>query len=197
MSQSRYEAAMSRRTLLGRLAAAGASYIGLTAFSRAGIALGQGAKWDDNFELSVDFDIAQPTGGRYHRPYVAVWIEDSAGHPIRTLLLWVNNTGRGPRYIKELRRWFGVESANAQQIISSVSSATRQSGKYNVVWNGRDDAGKVVDQGTYRVLIEAAREHGSYGVIQQDLAMATSPKAMDLQGNEEIAGAHIEFRRRK
>ena len=53
------------------------------------------------------------------------------------------------------------------------------------------------EQGTYRLFIEAAREHGSYQLIQQDLALATSPKAIDLQGNEEIAGAHVEYRRRK
>lgn len=35
MKDSRYEAAMSRRSLLTRLAAAGASYVGLTAFTRS------------------------------------------------------------------------------------------------------------------------------------------------------------------
>src|SRR6185312_16539508 len=100
MSQSRYQAAMSRRTLLGRLAMAGASYVGLTAFSRS-----VGPKWDDAFELAVDFELAQQTGARWHRPYVAVWIEDAAGSPVRTLSLWLNNECKGPRYQKELKRW--------------------------------------------------------------------------------------------
>ena len=197
MNQSRFDAAMSRRTLLGRLAAAGASYIGLTAFARPGAATNAGPQWDETFELAVDFEIAQPNGGRWHRPYVAIWVEDSAGRAVRTLLLWVNTTGRGPRYIRELRRWTGVEGEQANQVISSISSATRLPGKYSVAWNGRDDAGKVVEQGTYRVFIEAAREHGSYHVMQQELSLSTSPKAVELQGNEEIAGARVEYRRRK
>ena len=196
MTQSRYEAAISRRSLLGRLAAAGASYVGLTAFSRFG-ADRTAALWDDNFELAVDFQIAQPGGGRYHRPYVAIWVEDSSGKPVRTLSLWVNNSGRGPRYIRELRRWISSESAGASNLISTVSSATRLPGKYSVTWNGRDDAGRPVEQGNYRLLIEAAREHGSYQLIQQDLTLTTTPKAIDLQGNEEIAGARVEYRRRK
>lgn len=196
MKESRYEAAISRRSLLARLAAAGASYVGLTAFTRPSGASRAGPPWDDNYELAVDFQIAQPNQGRYHRPYVAIWVEDASGTAVRTLTLWVNTSGRGPRYIHELRRWFSAEQGGAN-LISTVSSATRLPGKYSVVWNGRDDAGRPVAQGNYKVLIEAAREHGSYQLIQQDLTLTTTPKSIDLAGNEEIAGAHVEYRRRK
>src|SRR3954462_2530045 len=180
MTQSRYEATMNRRTLLARLAASAAAYAGLTAFTRGG-ATPRVPAWDDAYELAVDFSIAQPNAGRYHRPYVAIWVEDAAGQPVRTLALWVNNSGRGPRYIRELRRWFGaersVETQGGPDLVSTISSATRLPGKYSVVWNGRDDRGRPVQQGTYRLLIEAAREHGSYQLIQQDLTLTTSPKA--------------------
>ena len=109
MSESRYEATMNRRTLLARLATVAASYTGLTAFARPRGGSFGGPAWDDAYELAVDFSIAQPNEGRYHRPYVAIWVEDAAGQPVRTLSLWVNNSGRGPRYIHELRRWFGAE----------------------------------------------------------------------------------------
>jgi hypothetical protein len=196
MKDSRYEAAMSRRSLLTRLAAAGASYVGLTAFTRSTGASSTGPVWDDNYELAVDFQIAQPNEGRYHRPYVAIWVEDASGNAVRTLTLWVNTNGRGPRYIRELRSWFSAEQGGAN-LISTVSSATRLPGKYSVVWNGRDDSGRPVAQGNYRLLIEAAREHGSHQLIQQDLTLTTTPKSIDLGGNEEIAGAHVEYRRRK
>ena len=44
--------------------------------------------------------------------------------------------------------------------------------------------------------IEAAREHGSYQLMQQDLALATTPVAAALPGNEEIGSARVEYRRR-
>ncbi|PYP76601.1 MAG: DUF2271 domain-containing protein [Gemmatimonadetes bacterium] len=194
---------LDRRGALARLATAALSLTGLTAFRRFGAEATRIAapKWDDRFELAVDLEIAPQQGYRYHRPYVAVWVEDAGGRPVRTLSLWVNTSGRGPRYIRELRRWFSMdrdqEDAGGPDIISTVSSATRLPGQYTVTWNGRDDRGSVVDQGNYRVVIEAAREHGSYQLMQQDLTLTTKPVAADLAGNEEIGRVRVEYRRRK
>ena len=195
--------AVSRRSALGRLAGAVLSFGGLTAFRRftPDAPRAVGPKWDDRFELAVDLEIAPQQGYRYHRPYVAVWVEDAGGKPVRTLSAWVNTSGRGPRYIRELRRWFTMErdqeDAGGPDLIATVSSATRLPGQYTVTWNGRDDRGNVVEQGTYRVIIEAAREHGSYQLMQQELTLAAKPVAADLPGNEEIGRARVEYRRRK
>ena len=203
MPESRLDPTLGRRDLLVRLAGVALSFTGLTAFRRFAPAGARtaGPKWDDRFELAVDLEIAQQQGGRYHRPYVAVWVEDTAGKPVRTLSVWVNTTGRGPRYIRELRRWSSAErdeqAAGGPDLVATVSSATRLPGQYTVTWNGRDDRGNVVEQGTYRVIIEAAREHGSYQLMQHELTLATTPVAADLPGNEEIGRARVEFRRRK
>ena len=197
MMESRYEAVMSRRSMIVRLAGTALSAAGLSAFSRFGAGRTSTSPWDDRFELAVQFEIAQQGGGRYHRPYVAVWVEDAAGHPVRTLSLWVNTSGRGPRYIRELRKWF--YSANEQQsdLVTTVSSATRNPGQYEVVWNGRDDRGKPVEQGSYRVYIEAAREHGGYDLLQQDVRVGAQPVTAQLAGKEELARVNVEYRRRK
>ena len=199
-NESRFDAAMSRRGALARLAGAALSFSGLTAFTRLAAGRSQLPRWDDRYELAVDLEIAPPSGYRWHRPYVAVWVEDTGGNPIRTLLLWVNTTGRGPRYIRELRRWFtvprGVADAGGIDLVESVSSATRLPGSYSVTWDGRDDRGRAVEQGTYRVLIEAAREHGSYQLMQRELALGAKPVSAELPGNEEIARARVEYRRR-
>jgi hypothetical protein len=89
------------------------------------------------------------------------------------------------------------EDAGGPDLIATVSSATRMPGQYTVTWNGRDDRGSVVPQGTYRVIIEAAREHGSYQLMQQELTLSARPVAADLPGNEEIGRARVEYRRRK
>lgn len=203
MTDIRPDDTLGRRDMIARLAAVALSFTGLTAFKRFTPVVPRTAapKWDDRFELAVDLEIAPPQGGRWHRPYVAVWIEDAAGKPVRTLSAWVNTEGRGPRYFRELRRWFSIErdiqDAGGPDLIATVSSATRNPGQYSMTWNGRDDRGNVVEQGTYRVIIEAAREHGTYQLMQQDLAMTTKPVAADLPGNEEIGRARVEYRRRK
>lgn len=205
MSDIRFDnsgGAVSRRSALGRLAGAVLSFGGLTAFRRftPDAPSAVAPKWDDRFELAVDLEIAPQEGFRYHRPYVAVWVEDANGRPVRTLSAWVNTSGRGPRYIRELRRWFSMEreqeGVGGPDLITTVSSATRLPGQYTVTWNGRDDRGNVVDQGNYRVLIEAAREHGTYQLMQQDLTLGAKPVAADLGSNEEIGRARVEYRRR-
>lgn len=196
-------APLGRRDLLVRLAGVALSFTGITAFRRfthAGAPVGA-PTWDDRFEVAVDLEIAPQQGGRYHRPYVAVWVEDTAGRPVRTLSVWLNTTGRGPRYIRELRRWSMAErdqqNAGGPDLVATVSSATRLPGQYTVTWDGRDDRGKAVEQGNYRLLIEAAREHGTYQIMQKELAFAAKPVAADLPGNEEIARARVEYRLRK
>jgi thiamine biosynthesis lipoprotein len=203
MHDTSSDGTLGRRDLLVRLAGVALSFTGLTAFERFAPRSARIAapKWDDHFELAVDLEIAEQQGFRYHRPYVAVWVEDAAGRPVRTLSAWVNTTGRGPRYLKELRRWFTAardeQHAGGPDLVATVSSATRLPGHYTVAWNGRDDRGNVVEQGTYRVVIEAAREHGSYQLMQQELTLAAKPVAADLPGNEEIGRARVEYRRRK
>lgn len=203
MTDIRHPSPLDRRGALARLAGVALSLTGLTAFRRSTSAdAGRRApKWDDRFELAVDLEIAPQQGARYHRPYVAVWVEDAEGRPVRTLSVWVNTSGRGPRYIRELRRWFSMErsqeDAGGPDLIATVSSATRLPGQYTVTWNGRDDRGAVVDQGSYRLVIEAAREHGSYQLMQQDLTLGAKPVAADLGSNEEIGRARVEYRRKK
>ncbi|MCC7054367.1 MAG: DUF2271 domain-containing protein [Gemmatimonadaceae bacterium] len=193
------QAPVGRRGMLVQLSGLLLAATGLSAFrrGRVGGAGDAGPVWDDRFELAVDLEIAPQEGARYHRPYVAVWVEDATGRPVRTLSLWVNTTGRGPRYIRELRRWMSGVDGASQDLIATTSSATRLPGQYSVTWNGRDDRGQPVLQGTYRVYIEASREHGGYGVMQQELALGARPVAADLGTNEEIRRAHVEYRRRR
>jgi len=201
MHDFRPDTVLGRRDLLARLAGIALSVTGLTAFKRLASARAAAPKWDDRFELAVDLELAAQQGLRYHRPYVAVWVEDAMGQSVRTLSVWVNTTGRGPRYIRELRRWFTAErdqrDAGGPELVATVSSATRMPGQYTVTWNGRDDRGNVVEQGSYRVVIEASREHGTYQLMQQELTLAATPVAAQLPGNEEIGRARVEYRRRK
>ena len=195
-------APIGRRDLLARLAATALALTGLSALgARRAFAASAAPKWDDRFELAVDLEIAAQEGARYHRPYVAVWVEDASGKEVRTLSTWVNTSGRGPRYIRELRRWSrvagDVQQAGGPDLVGTMSSATRLPGRYTVTWDGKDESGRPVEQGTYRVIIEAAREHGTYGVMQENMTFGTKPEAVDLAGNTEIRGARLDYRRRK
>ena len=181
------ETHLSRRGLLAGLAALA---LAPRAFARAP------KKWDPSMELAVDVTIATVEGTRVHRPYVAVWLEDAAGEPVRTLSLWVQTERRGPKWIPDLRRWWRNED-DREKLVETVSSATRGAGKYSLAWDGKDDAGRPVDQGRYTLCIEAAREHGTYGVIKMAIEVGKKPFKATVEGNVEIEGATVEYRKRR
>lgn len=145
--------------------------------------------WNNKFEVFIAFEINQPEARRYNRPYVAVWLENSAGKSVRTLAVWVQ-PGKGSRWHQDLRRWFGTNSA----LIDTISSPTRMPGKYSLVWDGKSDKGALLEQGEYYVCIEAAREHGTYQLIREKLTFGSTPFKKALGGNIEIKEASLDFR---
>jgi hypothetical protein len=145
-------------------------------------------------ELAISFDIAQ-RGGSARRPYVAVWIEDKDHFPVRTLALWYQK----PRWLPDLRSWYRDDRmramAEGKDITGSVSSATRPAGKYTLKWDGKDNAGKPVNPGKYTVNIEAAREHGTYQIMRQEVELDGKPQQFQIPGNQEISSATVDYRK--
>jgi thiamine biosynthesis lipoprotein ApbE len=154
---------------------------------------GTGA-WDPSLELAVSVELAQ-RDARARRPYLAVWIEDQDKFPVRTLALWYNKD----QFLPELRAWNHAEHlrslAGAPALAHSISSATRPAGKYTLKWDGKDDAGKLVKAGKYTVYIEAAREHGGYVLLHQEMDFSGVPQTIPLKGSTEVASASLDYRK--
>lgn len=193
------EARITRRDLLARLVAFGLSLTGSRALAQAGRPFGSaGARavpWDDRFELAITLHIQGP--GR--RPYVAVFLEDEAGTPVCTVRLWVQKARR--RWIADLRHWFRQErdrrAAGGSDLIATVSSPTRQAGRYTVRWNGRDDAGRPVEQGVYQLCVETVRQGGGNHLVRQAFTFGTTPFQATLDGsNPDISEVSVEYRQR-
>jgi hypothetical protein len=147
----------------------------------------------EGMELDIAFELARIGSAR--RPYVAVWIEDKDKFPVRTLALWYQKA----RWLPELRSWYRDDRiramAEGNDLTASLASATRPAGKYNLKWDGKDNAGKLVKPGRYTVIIEAAREHGTYQVMRQEIEFDGRPKQFSLPGNQEISSATIDYRK--
>ncbi len=158
--------------------------------------LAAGSEWPSKATLTFSFELNKPDTNRYRRPYVAVWIEDADGLPVKTLILWIQE-GRGARWHRELKRWFKQDQVrqlvDKQKLIGTVSAATRPAGIYQAVWDGKDDQGKLVKQGKYTLYIEAAREHGTYQLASETVVVGTEKQAGKLKGNEEIKSASFEY----
>ena len=144
--------------------------------------------WNANQELVINIELAR-FEGRSRRPFVAVWIEDANHKPVRRIALWYNK----PRWLPDLRSWYAAQRASEIDV-TSITGATRPAGNYALVWDGKNDAGQYVNQGKYTVFVEAAREHGTYQLIKQEMNFDGKPKDQVLPANEEITSASLAYR---
>jgi thiamine biosynthesis lipoprotein ApbE len=147
-----------------------------------------------NMDLLITLELARIDDPRFRRPYVAVWVEDADHFPVRTIALWFQK----PRWLPDLKSWYHSDQvrnlAEGTDLSTTVSSATRSPGKYTLRWDGKDNAGKPVKPGKYTVFIEAAREHGTYGLMKQEINWDGKNAAQfTLPGNTEIASASLDY----
>ncbi len=150
-------------------------------------------------QMWIEFEITKAeNSGRYRRPYVAVWVEDKDGFPVKTLLLFLMKNQPGPRWHRDLRRWYADDQmrllVDKTDIIDAVSKPTRNPGQYKVEWDGLDDAGKPLKDGEYTLFIEAAREHGTYQLMKHKFELGGKAFEESLKGNAEISSASIKYK---
>jgi len=181
---------ISRRSFLARAT----TTLAALAFARGSVAQSGKAALPSSMELAVDFSIVASSGGRYNRPYVAVWLEDAQGLPIRTLSVWAD-TGRGRRYLEHLTRWF-QDTSGGSDLLSTVSSPTRNPGSYSLVWDGKNDKKAALPQGDYYFCLELAREHGPYTLVREKISVTDKGFAKKLVGGQDIGGIALDYRKR-
>jgi len=114
-------------------------------------------------DLQINLALPKITEGQYHRPYVAVWVEDSSEKSVRLIEIWREK----PDWIKDLRRFWRKTGRADQPLVDARTGATKGPGSYQLHWDGKDDQGNAVPAGQYQLVIEAAREHGGRNLVKQ------------------------------
>ncbi len=125
-------------------------------------------------EMAITWTYAASGGGRIHNPYVAVWVEDADGVPVR-IVHFEYQLGKGTRWINEMKRWARADEVfvalGKQSSADTTTSSTRVPGTYTVAWDGKNADGDYVKNGTYSVYVEAAREKGPYQFVKTDIVL--------------------------
>jgi hypothetical protein len=117
-----------------------------------------------------------------------VWVEDDKGKAVRTLAVW----GNQPRWLPELSGWWKV-GRDDKDLVKAVTRATRAPGKYDVVWDGKDDKGQALPRGTYAVRVEVHREHGKHLYQSGKLACGAGAAKLTLEKNAETGETLVEY----
>ncbi len=111
-----------------------------------------------DFKLTLDYSIPSQDGRGYERPYVAIWVSTMNNQPIKNLILF----GGEQRWAGSNQRWWRFVGRRSTVERINVTRPTRGPGEYQLVWDGRDDSGKLIQPGDYLLHVEASREHGGH-----------------------------------
>lgn len=154
-----------------------------------------GRKWPERYVAFVTFTAPPKQMKRdiaFRSPYVAIWVTDLQNRPVRTLVL----IGSIKEWQQDNYIWWGQNRADAMELVSSRSLSTRGSGEYKVLWDGTDEAGKMVPAGRYILHVETSRERGrhTFRSLELDLAQPRS-FTTEIPTSEEAGGVVVRFDR--
>ncbi|MFZ1622205.1 DUF2271 domain-containing protein, partial [Dokdonella sp.] len=87
-------------------------------------------------EVNVMVEIPRIDASEYHRPYVAVWVEDGGHEVVANLAVWYaqkeTREGAGSKWLADLRQWWRRSGRDQTLPIDGVSGATRPVGQHQL-----------------------------------------------------------------
>jgi len=137
-------------------------------------------------KATVSWTFAANSGGMSRNPYMAVWIEDSAGTFVKTLALY--HRANGDNWLNELNTWYAASGGT-----TITTSGTVPAGSFTAAWDGSTAAGSRAAQGTYYVCVESAVEHGSESLVRQQVRFGSAAAKTTLTPSGEITNAAVSY----
>ncbi|MNQ51174.1 hypothetical protein D3C85_651450 [compost metagenome] len=149
-------------------------------------------------ELQLSVEIPRMQVAEYHRPYVAIWLEQPDQKHVANLALWYEQKHKdkeGEKWLKDLRQWWRRSGRSLEMPVDGVSGATRAVGKQNLSFNNADAPLKQLAPGEYRLVVEAAREVGGRELLR--LPFSWPPQqavSHGAQGNSELGQITLQLK---
>ena len=120
----------------------------------------------DKMELKVE--VPRLKVSEYHRPYVAMWIQDPKGGVVVDLAVWYQSKGPdkevGTKWLPDLRQWWRRSGRKLEARVDAISGPTPPPGEHTLKPT-REQLAKL-SPGKYTLLVEAAREVGGREMLE-------------------------------
>lgn len=127
-------------------------------------------------EFTVELEVPRIDTAEYHRPYVAVWVENARREQVHQLALWLEQE----KWHRDLRSWWRRGGKSLALPVDGVSGATRRPGHHVVRYSGE------LAPGSYTLNIEAVREVGGREHLRVPFQWGEGDVAGDLDGETEL-----------
>ncbi|MBU1309545.1 MAG: DUF2271 domain-containing protein [Gammaproteobacteria bacterium] len=139
-------------------------------------------------EIALEIPVIETS--QYHRPYVAVWVEDAQQQPVKLIALWVEK----PDWLKDLRRFWRKIGRSNTTLVDAVSGATQKPGNYTLQWDGKDDTGATLSTGRYTLFVEAAREQGGRSLVKHEFDLPAQGAVIEMAAEGELGAVTATIR---
>ena len=140
-------------------------------------------------QLDIEVEIPRLEVAEYHRPYVALWLEQNGQH-VANLNVWYDTkmkNNEGEKWLKDMRQWWRRSGRTLEMPADGVSGATRAPGVHSLTFNVGEDALKGLQAGEFQLLVEAAREVGGRELLRIPLHWPIDgQQAAEAQGTHEL-----------
>lgn len=142
----------------------------------------------NSFDVAIE--IPAMNVAEYHRPYVALWIEDERHQVVSNLVVWYDGKMRnneGEKWLKDMRQWWRRSGRTLTMPVDGVSGATKAPGQYELQFVTGQHPLTNLAAGNYRLQIEAAREVGGRELLSIPFTWpASSPTTLTVNGEHEL-----------
>jgi hypothetical protein len=149
-----------------------------------------GAAHAGTLELSVE--IPKLNVAEYHRPYIAIWIQDGSNKVLVNLSVWYDTDLKdeeGEKWLKDIRQWWRRGGNKLNMPADGVSSPTKPPGKNTVKFDTAKSGLAQLAPGDYKLVVEASREVGGKELVEIPFKWAPGAEATATASGKEELGA--------
>jgi len=149
-------------------------------------------------DLALKLELPQLNVAEYHRPYLAVWLENADQKVVANLSVLYDTRKKdnaGTKWVKDLRQWWRKAGRELELPVDGVSGATRAPGEHTLNFPAAKATLDKLPAGQYTLVVEAAREAGGREAVK--VALQWPPKAAQnvaAHGKEELGAVTLQLK---
>lgn len=143
-------------------------------------------------DLTLNVEIPNIPVAEYHRPYVAIWVENPDQSIAANLAVWYNLRGDHTKWLPDLRQWWRRGGRDLKVPADGVTGATRPVGQHILKFDAAAEPLAKLPPGSYALVVEAVREVGGREVVRIPFEWPIkAAKRETAQGTKELGAVAL------
>lgn len=148
-------------------------------------------------DMNVTLEVPRLDVAEYHKPYVAVWIEQGRRDVVANLAVWYDvelPDGEGKEWLKDMRQWWRRTGRSLEMPVDAFTGATRAPGSHTLTFTSVKQPLGDLPAGEYTLLIEASREVGGREMLEIPFVWPPQKQeTLSAQGESELGKVSLEL----